>query len=148
MSDKAFDVDDILRMEGVILNVLKFNLTVPTVYKFLRRYLKVAGASFQIQHHATYIVERTLQEYSMLRYLPSTTAAAALWLSLKAHDSLELWDETMIRVSKYTPETLADCACEIVYLIQKGKSGMLQAVDKKYSSSKYMNVGEIDIDFE
>lgn len=75
MSDRAFDFEDLLRMEGVILNELKFNLTVPTVYKFLRRFLKVAGASFQVQHHATYIIERSLQEYSMLKFLPSRVAS-------------------------------------------------------------------------
>ena len=41
ISDRAYTKEQILAMEKVMLNTLKFNLTVPTAHNFLCRYLKV-----------------------------------------------------------------------------------------------------------
>lgn len=43
ISDKAYTREQILSMEKLMLNTLKFNLTVPTQYNFMARYLKAAG---------------------------------------------------------------------------------------------------------
>jgi len=145
MSDKAFNSEDLLKMEGVILNVLKFSLTVPTAYKFLRRYLKVQGASVKIQHHATYIIERSLQEYRMLKFLPSKIAASALLLANQAEEHGEEWDDVLERISQYKEEDLWECCDELTEVIADGESSYLQAVRKKYSSSKYMCVSSIQL---
>ena len=44
ISDRAYTRDQILNMEKIMLNVLRFNLTVPTPYNFLQRFLRAAGA--------------------------------------------------------------------------------------------------------
>ncbi len=41
ISDKAYTRDQILNMEKLMLNTLHFNLTLPTAYSFLGRFLKV-----------------------------------------------------------------------------------------------------------
>ncbi len=43
ISDEAYSREQILEMEKIMLNTLKFNLTVPTPYSFLARFLKAAG---------------------------------------------------------------------------------------------------------
>jgi hypothetical protein len=45
ISDRAYTRDQILNMEKIMLNVLRFNLTVPTPYNFLNRFFKAAGAA-------------------------------------------------------------------------------------------------------
>lgn len=45
ISDRAYTREQILGMEKLMLNTLKFNLTVPTPYNFLSRYLKATGAA-------------------------------------------------------------------------------------------------------
>lgn len=47
ISDKAYDRDEILHMEAVMLNVLKFEVTVPTSLAFLNRYVKASKARAQ-----------------------------------------------------------------------------------------------------
>jgi G2/mitotic-specific cyclin-B, other len=42
ISDRAYNRDQILQMEKIMLNSLGFNLTVPTPYPFLNRFLKAA----------------------------------------------------------------------------------------------------------
>jgi hypothetical protein len=41
ISDKAYTREQILECEKLVLNTLKFNLTLPTCYNFLARFLKV-----------------------------------------------------------------------------------------------------------
>jgi hypothetical protein len=43
ISDRAYTRDQILNMEKIMLNVLSFNLTVPTPFNFLNRFIKAAG---------------------------------------------------------------------------------------------------------
>ena len=43
ISDEAYSRQQILDMEKIMLNTLKFNLTVPTPHNFLARFLKAAG---------------------------------------------------------------------------------------------------------
>ena len=70
-----------------MLSKLNFQLTTPNALVFLKRFAKVAGilASPRTKTEllANYFVELTLQEYKMLKYLPSTIAAAATYLALK-----------------------------------------------------------------
>lgn len=41
ITDRAYNRDQILEMESTMANALEFRLTVPTIYCFLLRYLKV-----------------------------------------------------------------------------------------------------------
>lgn len=45
ISDEAYSREQILEMEKIMLNTLRFNLTIPTPFTFLSRFLKAAGAS-------------------------------------------------------------------------------------------------------
>ena len=83
ISDRAYTKEQILAMEKVMLNTLKFNLTVPTPHNFLCRYLKAAGLSQdkQASAYASYLVELALPDYGMLKHSYSTLAAAAVLLT-------------------------------------------------------------------
>ena len=45
ISDRAYTKDQVLGMEKIMLNTLKFNLTVPTPHNFLTRFLKASPVS-------------------------------------------------------------------------------------------------------
>ena len=87
ISDKAYTREQILKMEGDMLSKLNFQLTTPNSLLFLKRFVKVAGVHANPRTKtdllANYLVELTLQDYKMLKYLPSQIAAAATYLSLK-----------------------------------------------------------------
>ncbi|XP_044426419.1 cyclin-B1-1 isoform X2 [Triticum aestivum] len=51
ISDSAYTREQILKMEKAILNMLEWNLTVPTPYVFLVRFTKVACSSSSDQKH-------------------------------------------------------------------------------------------------
>ena len=81
ISDQAYSADQILEMEKIMLNALRFSLTVPTSLNFLNRFCKVGLAvdDKQAQHFATYLVELSLVDYACLKYSYSMVAASAVF---------------------------------------------------------------------
>uniref|UniRef100_A0A804J722 Cyclin-like domain-containing protein n=1 Tax=Musa acuminata subsp. malaccensis TaxID=214687 RepID=A0A804J722_MUSAM len=49
ISDRAYTRDEILEMERLILNTLQFNMSVPTPYVFMRRFLKAADSDRKVK---------------------------------------------------------------------------------------------------
>ena len=144
ISDRAFSRNDLLHMESIMLNVLHFNLTVPSSFMFLQRFSKIGQASTKTMQLASYYTERVCQEYSMLKYLPSTIAAASLMMAHQAQ-GLPAWSASLQRHVRYSEASLSQCVKEIKDLIKAGQKRSLQAVYKKYSSTKYMEVAKIPL---
>ena len=83
VSAKAYTREEILRMETTILSTLKFQITMPTSLSFLARFQRVIEADTRLTDLSNYYAERMLQEYGMLKHLPSTVAAAAMSMALR-----------------------------------------------------------------
>ena len=81
ISDQAYTAEQILEMEKIMLNSLRFSLTVPTTLSFLSRFSKVAldPSNKQAVNFATYLVELSLVDYSCLKFCYSQVAAAAVF---------------------------------------------------------------------
>ena len=140
ITDRAYTRRQILQMESLILNTLGFELTVPTAVVFAKRYLKAGGASDTTKKLALYFCERMLQEYGMLKYMPSTVAASCVSLALKANNQAD-WSPTLARYADYARADLEACMNEVRGHILSRSS--LQAVKKKYSTSKFLRVAQI-----
>lgn len=84
ITDKAYTKEEILRMEYSILSTLDFNMTTPSVYRFIERFAKIANIQDEMVFNmACYLAELSLIEYSMLKYCPSNIASAAIYLAQK-----------------------------------------------------------------
>lgn len=140
ITDRAYTRQQILQMESLILNTLGFELTVPTAIVFTKRFLKAGSATSTTKALATYFCERTLQEYSMLKYMPSTIAASCVCLALQTNNQ-ESWNSTLERYTEYSQDKLSKCMDDIRSTILSKAS--LVAVKKKYSSSKFHRVALI-----
>lgn len=81
ITDHAYTRDEVLEMEQMILRRLKFEISVPTPWTFLVRFLKVAKATDRQHHRAQYYLERCLQEHDGLSFRPSMLAAASVFLA-------------------------------------------------------------------
>jgi cyclin B len=71
VTDRAYSRKEIVEMESDVVESLQYNLTVPTIHSFLCRFLKAAHADRTMVQLACFLAERTLQEYSMCKFLPS-----------------------------------------------------------------------------
>jgi cyclin B len=141
--DRAYTRNDILEMEESILRVLHYQVTIPSAHAFLVRFLKAAHADKKIVQISCYILDGTLQSYNLLHYLPSQLAAAAVYIARKCVGR-NPWSPTLLKYAVYLEEDVILVARAI--LAEKGSaSSELNAVNKKYSSSKYGQVSEISI---
>ena len=142
ISDKAYSREQILDMEKQMLNTLGFHLTVPTPYQFLSRFYKAAGADKQFQLLASFIVESSLPDYSMLKFPASLTAAAATYVAMKTLGKGE-WNDVMVAHTRYTEADIRPCANAMARLQRKSATASLSAVHKKFSNPKFMEVARL-----
>ena len=147
ISDKAYTRDEILRMEGLMLDRLNFQLTAPNAFVFVKRFAKVAGIATTPRSTtellANYLVELTLQDYKMLKYLPSIICASAVYLALKTRWWKTPWTPDLEKHSTYKEADLQACVRDIHELHDKATTSSLQAVRKKYTQEKHGNVSSI-----
>ena len=91
---------------------------------------------------ASYLVELTLQEYNMLKYLPSTIAAASTYLALKTMGQ-QSWTPELQQHACYTEAAILPCVRDINALHKNASANNLQAVRKKYAQEKHGSVSGI-----
>ena len=142
ITDKAYTKEEILAMEERMLKALQYKVTIASTHCFLVRYLKAAHADRRMVWLASYIAERTLQEYSMLKFFPSMVAASAICLARK-NLGRNAWSPTLLKYAQYTEASLRPCLQEMSSLLASSSS--LQAAKKKYNSQKFGQVSAMTI---
>eukprot|EP00871_Galdieria_phlegrea_P004723 jgi/Galph1/5251/GphlegSOOS_G3805.1 len=147
ITDKAYTKEEILGMEAIMLNVLKFDLTIASSLNFLTRFLKAADADKQSMLFANYILELCLVQHKMIKYEPSRLAASAVYLTGILLGGFE-WNDRTRTHSNYTPADLKNCAEDMVSILcaQKEPTVHTTAVKRKYSLPKFSEVSKIPID--
>lgn len=154
ISDKAYTKDEILQMEALILNVLNFEVTVPSSLTFLQRNLKAIRVCRgddvkMLGHLAQYCVELALQDSSMLRFRSSERAAAACLLAGKLVFNNELeWTETMQFYSGHWSCTkLEECVRQMRRLVENeqdpNSTNKLTAIKRKFASAKFSEISTL-----
>jgi G2/mitotic-specific cyclin-B, other len=124
-------------MEEAILKALEYKITIPSAHAFLIRYLKAAHADKKIVQLSCYILDGTLQSYTLLQYLPSELAAAAVFIARRTIGR-NAWSPTLLRYAGYYEEQIVTVARMV--LTEKNAitaNHELRAVEKKYSSQRY-----------
>ncbi len=130
-----------------MLNTLNFQLTVPTAFHFMARYLKAAGAEKNQSLLAAYLVELALPDYSNLKYPGSLLAAAAVLASNRVM-CRPSWTNALARHSRYSEGEVVPVALAMVRAMSKASTASLAAVYKKYSNQKFLEVAKTHIPSE
>lgn len=135
--------DDVLRIERIILNELRFSLGVPTSIIFLKRFAKAAHADSMIGMLSRFMSEYSMSSYSLTStYLPSQIAAAATAHALRIVGRPP-WSATLIRHTGYTYEDLRPCLTEMKEVVKRAPLLKTQAIFRKYSEAKYLKAASI-----
>ncbi|KAJ4966215.1 hypothetical protein NE237_018064 [Protea cynaroides] len=137
ISDKAYTRKEVLDMEKLMVNTLQFNMSVPTPYAFMRRFLKAAQADKKLELLSFFIVELCLVECEMLRFPPSLLAAAAIYTAQCSINGSRQWTKTSEWHTNYTEDQLLECSMLMVGFHHKAGTGKLTGVYRKYSTSKF-----------
>ncbi|XP_011000901.1 PREDICTED: G2/mitotic-specific cyclin-2-like isoform X2 [Populus euphratica] len=137
ISDNAYTRIEVLDMEKLMVNTLQFNMSVPTPYVFMKRFLKAALSDKKLELLSFFIIEVCLVEYEMLRFPPSLLAAAAIYTAQCSLYQFKQWSKTCEWHTSYTEDQLLECSRMMVSFHQKAGYGKLTGVHRKYSTSKF-----------
>ncbi|XP_058108152.1 G2/mitotic-specific cyclin-2-like isoform X5 [Magnolia sinica] len=136
ISDGAYTRVDVLKMEKSMLNTLQFNMSVPTPFVFMKRFLKAAESDTKLEMVSFYLMELCMVEYQMLKFPPSLLSAAAVYAGRCMLRRSPTWTKTLRHHSTYSEDQLQECVRLIVELHQNAGQGKLTSVYRKYSFSK------------
>ncbi|XP_044460951.1 G2/mitotic-specific cyclin-2-like [Mangifera indica] len=137
ISDKAYNRKEVLEMESLMLNTLQFNMSVPTPYVFIRRFLKAAQSDNKMEMLSFFLVELSLVECEMLKFPPSLLAAAAIYAAQCTVFGFKQWSKTCQWHSGYSEDQLLECVRLMIRFHQRAATGKLTGVHRKYSTSKF-----------
>ena len=144
VTDQAYKHEEIIEIEGKILCVLMFNITVPSSLRFLERYSRIAGNDEKSFLFCRYILEICLIEYKMLKYSPTMIVSASIWLANKIFKNEE-WNDELTKNIKLDEASVRNCAKDIAIILQNSEKSSLSAVKRKFSSIKMMEVSKIKL---
>ncbi|KAL8115981.1 hypothetical protein AgCh_022467 [Apium graveolens] len=148
ITDNTYRKNEVLLMEKQVLNFVEFQLSGPTIKKFLRRFIQASQSCYEaprveLECLANYLAELTLPEYGFLEFLPSLIAASAVFLARWMLDqSNQPWNPTLEHYTNYKVSALKP----IVFQLQKlhlNTNSSLKAVREKYMQPKFKSVAKL-----
>lgn len=143
--DRAYTSNEILEMEAQILCSLDFELTHSSSLRFLDRFSQIAEIDQKAFFFARYLLETVLLEYSLLKYKNSLLAAGAIFLVNKIFKK-HGWTQELQAHTGFSESEVKPCAKDIYFTMQNSERLVLQAVKRKFSSSKFMEVSKYRIE--
>lgn len=149
ITDNTYAKEEVVKMESLVLNFLGFQLAAPTTKKFLRRFVQAAQASYEVpsvelEFMANYLAELTLAEYGFLKFLPSLTAASAVFLARWTLDqSNHPWNPTLEHYTRYKALELKTTVLLLQDLQINTSGSTLNAIREKYRQPKFKSVATL-----
>ncbi|KAK6119466.1 hypothetical protein DH2020_046794 [Rehmannia glutinosa] len=124
ITDNTYTKEEVVKMESCVLNLLGFQLSVPTTKKFLRRFIQAAQVSY--------------------KFLPSLIAASAVFLAKWTLDQSEHpWNPTLEYYTRHKTSELRSTILELQDLQLSTSGYMPNAIREKYKQSKFKCVSTL-----
>ncbi|CAL0324142.1 unnamed protein product [Lupinus luteus] len=149
ITDNTYTKEEVLKMEIQVLKCAAYQLFAPTTKTFLRRFLRVAQASykdpsFELQCLGNYLAELTLMNYDFLNFLPSMIAASAVFLAGWTLDqSSHPWNPTLQHYAGYKASDLKSTVLALQEMQLNTDGCPLTAIRTKYRQEKFKCVAAL-----
>jgi len=140
LTDDCYSVEQLFRMEDLMLRVLEYDVSCPSPSFFLTHFNKWADNDDVTSNLATYIVELTATHgETCLKYMPSTTVASAVCLARHTLGYEALTNSWSLQTG-FSGEDLKPCVKDLAKLLAEASGADQQAVREKFSKTKYLEV--------
>ncbi|XP_022853898.1 G2/mitotic-specific cyclin S13-7-like isoform X2 [Olea europaea var. sylvestris] len=136
ISDRAYSNEQVLAMEKRILGELEWNLTVPTLYVFLVRFIKASLTDSDVENAVYFLAELGMMNYVTLMYCPSMIAASAVYAARCTLNKAPFWNETLKLHTGFSELQLTNCAKLLVSFHSVAAEHNLKTIYRKYSSEE------------
>lgn len=143
ITDDTYNKRQVLRMEHLVLKVLEFDLSVPTIHLFVNKMCQMVPTEDKVRCLALYLSEMSLVDgENFLRFPPSQVGGAAV--ALARHTlGLEAWPHHLATQAGYQVEELKESLVALHVLFTQAETAAQQAVRDKYRTTKYHGVSEL-----
>lgn len=135
MADNAYSVEDFLKAERFMIDVLEFDMGWPGPMSFLRRTSKADDYDYETRTLAKYFLEVTIMDSRFVASQPSWLAAGAHYLLRKMLNKGP-WTELHVFYSGYTEEQLRPLAHIYMDICQNAEQNH-RAIFEKYQERRY-----------
>ncbi|XP_059490216.1 G2/mitotic-specific cyclin-A isoform X2 [Neocloeon triangulifer] len=137
ITDDTYTKKQVLRMEHLILKVLTFDMSTPTILRFATKYNLAAHSSEPTKHLSQYLCELSLLDGErFMHFLPSEMAAAAVALARHTMGA-EPWPENLRELTGLSIEHLGSCLDPLTLAFSEAPMHPQQAIRDKYKVSKW-----------
>lgn len=150
VTDGACTAAEVRAMVRQVHETLRFRLHQPTVYNFLRRYLRRTGWTEESFSLANYLIELAATDSTFLKHRKQTTAAAAAVLSRQylsqgiAVRHISRWKAKLLRCAHVDLRTeLAPCCAAMAHLHASEYGRPKRFVSAKYTWARLHMVAKI-----
>lgn len=147
ITDDTYTKSQVLKMESLVMKVLNYDVSVPTVNFFCEKFINDLGCKENDETHslAMYLCELSMVDVDLyLKYLPSELAAASVCLANHMLGS-EPWPASLETSSHYTYGSIAECVQSLHAMLLAAHAHPQQAVQEKYKQSKYKEVSTLPV---
>ncbi|KAI3525877.1 hypothetical protein L1887_05007 [Cichorium endivia] len=137
ISDRAYEHRHVLVMEKRILGRLEWNLTLPTPYVFLTRFIKAAAnpPEVNMDHMVYFYAELGMMNYEIIRFCPSMVAAAAVYAARSTLNKSPVWHQTLEMHTGFAETQVMECAKMMALFHSMAKNDeKRKVIYRKYSS--------------
>jgi len=157
ITDDTYTKKQVLRMEHLLLKILDFKMSSPTISWFLMHFLRFIKLNTSLNSTANkhmfnritnlsrYLCELTLIDAdTFLAYLPSQIAASAIYLSF--YTLGRSWTKQVAETIGYNHDLseLRSCIIDMHKAMQQAPNHPQQAIQEKYKQAKYECASLID----
>lgn len=155
ITDDTYTKKQVLRMEHLLLKVLDFKMSPPTINWFMSHFLRFIrtecglkdGADpdmmSRVENLSRYLAELTLIDAdTYLTYLPSQIAASAIYLAL--YTLGQEWTKQVEEICAYTADEIKWCVQDLYKTMEQAATHPQQAIQEKYKQAKYDHVSLIE----
>jgi hypothetical protein len=150
VTDGTCTLEEVEARVSEVQRVLGFSLRQPTVYTFLRRFLRRTGWTERSFSLANYLIELAAMDITFRAFRPQAVAAAATVLSRLYFSSgaglkqSPCWKRRLLRCAHVDARTeLAECAAALARLHAAEQSKQHKFVNRKYSWARLHMVAQI-----
>ncbi|XKL64012.1 hypothetical protein PGB90_004098 [Kerria lacca] len=144
ITDDTYTQKQVLRMEYLILKVLSFDISGPTIITFLHHFAVLCDIPEKVLNLSMYLSELVLLEGDpYLSFTESIIASSTLLLSRYCLDYSDLWPEYYAKVTGYQILDLSSCVNHLNNTHSNARSLQQHAVNNKFSTNKYLNIATI-----
>jgi len=144
MTDNAYKIEEMIKMENEILGVLKFELSFPTSLRFLELYGDFLNLDEINLFRCYYLNEVSLICYNLCGICPSLIACACLYINLKSNILVFKGynEEELFKITGYKKAELNNCLNILINALVKMNepNNRFISIKKKYALDKYKKV--------